>query len=850
MRISSSVGMRQLAPILTLQLAALGVTQNVEAQARRTAFAAPGRYLVVEALRDDLLHFEFGVGGRAPQADTPLETSIMVEKKDYSGPGTFSATTAGLTTSEVAITVDPTTLCLTVVAGQIRATLATICPTEQAQDGNGLTVSRSETRNVYGLGEQFVEPGNPDGDWIGRERIPGDQFGNKMVGFNGGAVGNAMFPIMYALRDPGPSYALFLDHVYAMTWDFRADPWRVQTRGDRVRGYLMLGPDLRDLRRDYMELVGRPPVPPKKAFGLWVSEYGFDDWTELDDKLASLRAATFPVDGFVMDLQWFGGIQSESDSTSMGRLAWDLAKFPNPAGKIAHLRDEHGVGTILIEESYIGRALSEHVELERRGFLARQSMTGPATYISYNPWWGKGGMIDWTSDSAGVFWHDWKRQPLVAMGVVGHWTDLGEPELYDSTSWYSGVVPGRHRHADIHNLYNLRWSESIFASYMRHSVARRPFILTRSGTSGTQRFGTGMWSGDIGANLSSLAAHMNAQMHMSMSGVDFFGSDIGGFHRGALDGDLNEMYTQWFANGVLLDVPVRPHTENLCNCKETAPDRIGHRASNLANLRLRYALTPYYYSLAHRAHREAEPLVAALVYHYQSDTAVRTNGRDKLIGRDLLVATVAHHGDSTRDVYLPRGRWIDYYTNRSHSSSGQFLRGVPLYRDSLFRLPLFARAGAILPLMHVDEKTMNIAGRRTDGSRRDELLVRVYADSAASSFILYEDDGWSVAYQADSMATTTISQQMRPGAAVVTIGARVGAYAGAPARRNNVVHLVADAGGPTSVTLNGSQLRRHTTQAAFDSAENGWYFAEGVVMAKSGDLPADQEKRVEFRFSD
>ncbi|CAN5136295.1 hypothetical protein BH23GEM2_BH23GEM2_05430 [soil metagenome] len=831
---------------IILLSASASIPSRAEAQVRRTTFQAPGRYVVVETLRDDLVHFEFGAG-TPPPADSPIETTMMVYKRDYPGPRSFSATSGGVATAEVELRVDAETLCVTAASLPARAVLSTVCPANIEHDTRGLTITRERIGNVYGLGEQFTEVGNPDGDWLGKERVPGDAFGNKMVGFNGGAVGNAMFPIMYAVGEAGLNYGLFLDNVYAQRWDFRSDPWTVEARGP-IRGYLILGPDLPDLRTDYLELVGRPPVPPRKAFGLWVSEYGFDDWNELDGKLASLRAATFPVDGFVMDLQWFGGIRSESDSTSMGRVAWDEATFPDPAGKIERLRDDHGVGLILIEESYIGRALAEHTELEKRGFLARQSAGGPATYIDYNPWWGKGGMIDWTNDSAGVFWHDWKRQPLVAMGVLGHWTDLGEPELYDSTSWYHGVEPGRHRHADVHNLYNLKWSESIFEAYRRHSVPRRPFILTRSGTSGTQRFGTALWSGDIGANLSSLATHMNAQMHMSMSGVDYFASDIGGFHRAALDGDQDEMYTQWFANGALLDVPVRPHTENLCNCKETAPDRIGHRASNLANLRLRYALAPYYYSLAHRAHRYAEPVIAPLVHYYQNDTNVRTNGSDKLIGRDLLVATVAHHGDSTRDVYLPRGRWFDYYSSQSHSGAGDWLRGVPLYRDSLFRLPLFVRAGAIIPQMHVDEKTMNVDGRRTDGSRRDELLLRVYADSQESSFVLYEDDGWSVAYQSDSVATTTITQQLRPGGAAVAIAARQGAYAGAPARRNNVVHLIADAPDVTSVSLNGTPLRRRATESEFESAASGWYVAGPVVVVKSGELPVEQEKRLEFRF--
>ena len=121
-----------------------------------------------------------------------------------------------------------------------------------------------------------------------------------------------------------------------------------------------------------------------------------------------------------------------------------------------------------------------------------------------------------------------------------------------------------------------------------------------------------MWSGDIGSNLSSLATQLDVQMHMAFSGIDYFGADVGGYWRSALDGDLNEMYTVWFANAALLDVPLRPHTQNLCNCNETAPDRIGDVASNRENLRLRYRLIPYLYSLAHRAHRYGDALVPPL----------------------------------------------------------------------------------------------------------------------------------------------------------------------------------------------------------------------------------------------
>ena len=92
--------------------------------------------------------------------------------------------------------------------------------------------------------------------------------------------------------------------------------------------------------------------------------------------------------------------------------------------------------------------------------------------------------------------------------------------------------------------------------------------------------------------MGSLATQLNVQMHMSFSGVDYFGSDVGGYFHAAPDGDPDELYTVWFADSALLDVPLRPHTENLCNCRETAPDRIGDAASNLDNLRLRYRLIP------------------------------------------------------------------------------------------------------------------------------------------------------------------------------------------------------------------------------------------------------------------
>ncbi len=867
----------------------LALPQTTQAAVQRVKFQSGSNYLIVEFLNDDLMHFEVSGAGPGPDASSPIFTTPQVFKTDYAGPDSFVRSGTGgntLDTTDMKVVVNTGSLCVTVTDKTKSLELTTICPVNLSQTSKGLTITPGGMQHVYGLGEQFIEPaGNPDGDWTGRLRTSPDPFGNQMIGFNGGANGNAQFPVMYAVGAGNANYALFLDHIYKQTWDFTGSPWKVTTLGDQIRGYLMTGPNVPSLRQAYMDLTGHSPVPPKKMFGLWVSEFGFDKWQEIDGKLSRMRADKFPIDGFVLDLEWFGGVPATGNTPShMGSLTFDEKNFPDPAGKLKTYKDQEGIGIMTIEESFIDKGLPEHADLQNREFLAKQCKNGPngscnpaltcpaatcpPVFLTQNPWWGRGGMIDWTQDAAGDYWHDLKRQPLIDKGVIGHWIDLGEPETYGDQQgqpdWTGGILPGKHAHADYHNLYNFKWAQSIARGYTRNNVMRRPFMMARSGAAGIQRFGATMWSGDIGSDLANLRTHFNAQMHMSMSGMDYFGADIGGFHRQG--GDPNNMYTVWFANGMMFDVPGRPHTDNHdCpfppptppsgNCHETAPDLIGDKASNLMNVRQRYELSPYLYSLAHRAYLAAEPVAPPLVYYYQNDMNVREMGNEKLLGRDLLVVTDADQDlTAPLDVYLPAGDWVNYHTNEWFHSTGQTFTGQTVLQDGLFRLLTYARAGAILPKMFVDDKTMNVVGKRADGSTRNELIVRVYAAKAPSGFTLYEDDGETIAYQSGAVRTTPLSQQLAGNglSGTVTIAAAQGTYDGASASRNNIVELVTDGmqeAVKKPVTLNGNELPQQTSRAAFDAADSGWLNAgNGLILAKSGNMQVADSKTFAFNL--
>jgi alpha-glucosidase/alpha-D-xyloside xylohydrolase len=284
----------------------------------------------------------------------------------------------------------------------------------------------------------------------------------------------------------------------------------------------------------------------------------------------------------------------------------------------------------------------------------------------------------------------------------------------------------------------------------------RPWSLHRNGYAGVSRYGGWIWSGDPQSRWATLAAHVPVGLNYSLSVSPFWGTDIGGF---VITSELTgELYARWFQFGAFNPL-FRSHgrTWHLrlpwgWNTGEPGPiesrdvtDRAELRNAEVEPicrkyLELRYCLLPYNYTLAREAVDSGLPMMRALWLHYPGDPEAVKLGSEYLWGRDLLVAPVVEKGATSRRVYLPEGAWFDWWTGEKLAGRRWIERPV-----DLATLPLYARAGAIIPLDPLRHYTSQTVTEAT--------TVRVYP-GADGQFVLYDDDGQSLGYRDGSDART------------------------------------------------------------------------------------------------
>ncbi|SMB90652.1 Alpha-glucosidase [Hymenobacter roseosalivarius DSM 11622] len=555
----------------------------------------------------------------------------------------------------------------------------------------------------------------------GARALPLDRRGRRLELYNQARYGyqngtenlNLSLPVVVSSR----GYAVFFDNHTAGYLDLGATTKNVLEYGGeslRSLGYfLVAGDSYATILDRYTALTGRQPLPPRWALGLIQSRFGYRSQAETEAVAGRMRREGFPLDALVLDLYWFGTTKDQ------GNLDWNYQKFPKPAAMMRGL-DSIGVKTILISEPYVMRASRNDSTVRTQGLIGTDSVGRPFTVASF--WAGPASLLDMFKPSARQWlWSYYKKRKME--GVGGWWSDLGEPENHPE-QMHHVLGPTR----QVHNAYGQAWASIFAENYPQEYPQERLFNLARSGWAGMQRNSVFPWSGDINRSWSGFQAQIPIMLSVGMGGVGYMHSDAGGFCVGPID---PELYTRWLQMAALCPI-MRPHGEGVPPEPYYYPEPYKSIVRTAA--RQRYELLPYLYTLAWENSQSGAPLVRPM--NYEATGAANEqlgNVNDQyLLGPNLLVAPVVQPAQRRRNVQLPAGTWIDFYTHETLAGGQIVGRNAPLEH-----VPLLVRAGAFLPLAPYVNTTARY--------HTDTLRVRFYADYSVprSSFTLYEDDGKS-----------------------------------------------------------------------------------------------------------
>jgi alpha-glucosidase/alpha-D-xyloside xylohydrolase len=446
---------------------------------------------------------------------------------------------------------------------------------------------------------------------------------------------------------------------------------------------------------EYARLTGYPEMPPLWSLGYQQSHRTITSPEEVLDEAAKFRRLKLPCDALI----YLGtGFCPSGWNTANGSFDWNARVFPDPRKMIQQFHEEHFKVVL-------------HVVI-----LARK-LTGTV--------YEKCDLARFNDERASCYWDEHRRD--FAMGVDGWWADEGD--ALDIAS-----------RLDRNRMY---WDGP---QMDRPNV--RPYALNRNGYAGMQRYASFVWSGDTESTWETLRVQVANGINTGLSGIPYWGTDIGGFV--PTKEFTAELYLRWFQFGAFCTL-FRCHGRTWMlrlpwgwdmgnpgpvESRFVPPDSELHNKSVEPICRkymnLRYRMLPYTYSTMREGTRTGLPVMRSLWLHYPDDPVAVARDDEYLWGRDILVAPVFEKGATSRRLYLPRGRWYDFWTGEALDGGREITRAV-----NLETMPLFLRAGAILPLgpvkQYVEEKV------------EGPLSITIYP-GADGSFFLYEDDGESFDY--------------------------------------------------------------------------------------------------------
>jgi len=486
-------------------------------------------------------------------------------------------------------------------------------------------------------------------------------------------------PVYAVLDDHGAAHCL-VDNPCPGTVDLTRDEVVASFESGPLRIHVSVG-SLPETLDAYTALTGRPTPPPRWALGYHQARWGYNSAQAVREVAQGFRDRGLPLSAVHVDIDHMERFRNfsfgEQDWADPGRLVDDLAG--------------DDVRLVVIVDAGLARddSYPTYREAAARDHLCRlPDRTGDdGPVLEGVVWPGRTVFPDFTNPEARRWWGD-QFVFYTDLGVAGFWHDMNEPSCF--AAWGDPTFPlaVRHRtehgtvdHRELHNVYGLQMCRASYDGLRSLQPDRRPFLFSRSGWAGSQRYG-GHWSGDVETAWSSLRGSLDQCLGFGMSGVGYYGPDIGGF-----TGEPSpELFTRWFQLASFL-----PFFRTHCawHLPRREPWEWGEEV--LPHLRgaldRRYRLLPFWYTLALENGRTGAPYVRPLAW---CDPARRAESNAFLLGEDVLVAPVLQEGATSIVVDLPTGTW-------SHGETGERFSGRVDLAVGPGDTPWFVRAGAIIP---------------------------------------------------------------------------------------------------------------------------------------------------------
>jgi len=602
------------------------------------------------------------------------------------------------------------------------------------------------------------------------------------------------------------NYGIFLDNTYKTQFDFGEqsnDYYSFDAPDGPFIYYFIHGKDYKQILSRYIDLTGKPILPPKWAFGFAQSRGLYTKEAQALEIAAEFRRRQIPCDIIYQDIGWTQHLQD---------FEWREGNYSNPEQMLTTLR-EQGFRVILSQDPVISQNnRRQWAEADSLGFFVRDVRTG-TTYDMPWPWGGNCGVVDFTLPAVADWWGAYQQKPLDA-GAAGFWTDMGEP-AWSNEEDLDRLHMQHHigMHDEVHNIYGLTWDKVVKEQFEQRNPNRRVFQMTRAAYAGLQRYTFG-WSGDSGngGDVTEGWPQLRNQVAIGISaglgGIPFWTTDISGYCGDITDHEaMSELYTRWMQFGIFNPLS-RAHHEG-DNAVE--PWQFGERAERHSRsaIELKYRLFPYLYSYAREAHDSGLPLLRGLFMEYPHDQQALAIDDQFLFGEELLVAPVLRKGERVRRLYLPEGEWYDFHDPRQTYFGGETIA----YRAPLSVIPLFVKKGSIIPMMPV----MQYIHERSDYP----LWVHVYPhyEEESARFELYEDEGEDLGYLENVASRTLFTCTTLPDGYRMEITPHDNGFRQSD-RRNLILtfHLEEQ---PSRVTINGMKVKKQQETKLTERADSG-----------------------------